>query len=81
MQLPIDERILEALESSGMILSPAVIAINIDKSRGEVNRRLSTLVEHGLITRIKRGYYEITPDGEQYLAGDLDASELGPDST
>lgn len=76
MQLPIDERILEALESSGMILSPAVIAINIDKSRDEVNRRLSTLVKYGLITRVKRGYYEITDEGKQYLTGDLDASDL-----
>lgn len=77
MQLPIDERILEALDSSGMILSPAVIAINIDKSRDEVNRRLSTLVEYGLVTRVKRGYYEITELGEQYLAGEVERSELG----
>ena len=76
MQLPIDERILEALDSSGMILSPAVIAINIDKSRGEVNRRLSTLVEYGLVTRVKRGYYEIAELGEQYLAGEVERSEL-----
>lgn len=79
MQLPIDERILEAFESSGMILSPAVIAINIDKSRDEVNRRLSTLVEYGLVTRVKRGYYEITTEGRQYLSGELDASDLTTD--
>ena len=78
MQLPIDERILEALASSGMILSPSVIAINIDKSRSQVNRRLSTLVEYGLIDRVKRGYYEITDAGNAYLTGDLDASELEP---
>lgn len=76
MQLPIDERILEALDSSGMILSPSVIAINIDKSRGEVNRRLSDLVDHGLVDRVKRGYYEITDTGEAYLAGEIDASQL-----
>ena len=80
MQLPLDERILEALESSGLILSPAVIAINIDKSRSEVNRRLSTLVEYGLVTRIQQGYYEITDAGREYLAGELDASTLsGPE--
>ncbi|PGF15362.1 transcriptional regulator [Natrinema sp. CBA1119] len=78
MQLPIDDRILESLESSGMILSPAVIAINIDKSRDEVNRRLSILVEYGVVTRVKRGYYEITAAGEQYLAGELDADGLEP---
>nr|WP_251328239.1 helix-turn-helix domain-containing protein [Haloplanus sp. HW8-1] len=76
MQLPLDERILEALDSSGLILSPAVISINIDKSRSEVNRRLSTLVEYGLVTRVQRGYYEITETGQQYLAGELDASTL-----
>ena len=70
MQLPIDDRILESLDSSGMILSPSVIAINIDKSRDEVNRRLSVLVEHGLVSRVKRGYYEITTLGQDYLAGD-----------
>lgn len=79
MQLPIDERILEALASSGMILSPSVIAINIDKSRSQVNRRLSVLVEYGLITRVKRGYYEITASGEAYLDGNLDASTLTDD--
>lgn len=78
MQLPIDDRILEALESSQMILSPAVIAINIEKSRDEVNRRLSVLVEHGLITRVQRGYYEITESGERYLAGEIDASNIEP---
>lgn len=75
MQLPIDDRILESLDSSGMILSPSVIAINIDKSRDEVNRRLSTLVDHGLVTRIQRGYYEITERGQQYLKGDLDLTQ------
>lgn len=70
MQLPIDERILEALDTSGMVLSPAVIAVNIDKSRGEVNRRLLVLVEHGYAERVKRGYYEISEAGEQFLTGE-----------
>jgi DNA-binding Lrp family transcriptional regulator len=76
MQLPIDERILEALESSGMILSPAVIAINIDKSRDEVNRRLTVLANQSLVTRVKRGYYEISETGMQYLAGETGGVDL-----
>lgn len=72
MQMPIDDRILEALATSGMVLSPSVIAFNIDKSRSEVNRRLSELVDHGLVDRVKRGYYEITEAGEQYLDGNID---------
>lgn len=79
MQLPTDERILEALNSSGMILSPAVIAKNIDRSREEVTRRLSDLVEYGLVSRVERGYYEISELGEQYLAGDLNADDLQPE--
>ena len=79
MQLPIDERILEALVSSRMILPPSVIAINIDKSRSQVNRRLSILVDYGLVDRVERGYYEVTSVGEAYLVGDLDASTLTAD--
>ncbi|QCS44092.1 winged helix-turn-helix domain-containing protein [Natrinema versiforme] len=78
MQMPTDERILEALQSSGMILSPAVIAKNIDRSREEVTRRLTVLVEYGFVTRVERGYYEIAEPGAQYLAGELDASEIDP---
>lgn len=80
MQLPIDDRILEALAESGMILSPSVIALNIDKSRSQVNRRLSVLVEYGLVARVKRGYYEITAAGEAYLNGEVDATTLTADS-
>jgi predicted transcriptional regulator len=80
MQLPIDDRILEILDSSELILSPAVIALNIEKSRSEVNRRLSILVEYGLLTRVKRGYYEISTTGEAYLNGELDASTLASNS-
>jgi predicted transcriptional regulator len=55
-----------------LVLSPSVIAFNINKSRSEVNRRLSELVDHGFVERVKRGYYEITETGEQYLAGESD---------
>ncbi|ELY42553.1 MULTISPECIES: helix-turn-helix domain-containing protein [Natronorubrum] len=78
MQQPTDDRVLEALDSSGLILSPAVLAKNIERSREEVTRRLSALVDYGLVTRVERGYYEITDLGEQYLAGDLDAADLEP---
>ena len=76
MQMPIDERILEALDSSGMILSPSVIAKNIDKTRPEVNRRLTVLTDNGFVDRVERGYYEITDRGTGYLSGDVDASNF-----
>jgi DNA-binding IclR family transcriptional regulator len=75
MQLPIDDRILEILSESGLVLSPAVIAYNIDKSRDEVNRRLSVLTEEGFVVREKRGYYRIAMDGEKYLRGESTESK------
>ncbi|SER21062.1 MULTISPECIES: helix-turn-helix domain-containing protein [Natrinema] len=78
MQLPTDERILEVLHSSGLTLSPAVIGKNIDKSREQVNRRLSVLVDYELVTRVERGYYEIDDLGVAYLEGQLDADDLEP---
>ncbi len=65
--MPIDDRILEALDQADMALTPAVIAFNINKSRSEVNRRLSTLVDKGYVQRVKRGYYRITDRGRSYI--------------
>lgn len=73
--MPTDDRILEVLES-GFRFTLAVIAENIDKSRTHVNRRLSELTDHGLVERPKRGYYEITEQGKEYLSGEIDAGEL-----
>ncbi|MEY7851597.1 winged helix-turn-helix domain-containing protein [Natrarchaeobius sp. A-rgal3] len=78
MQNPTDERILEAL-NTGLELGPTTIARNIDRDRTGVSRRLSVLVDYGLVNRVEEGYYEITDLGGQYLEGELDASELeGP---
>jgi len=55
MQLPIDERILEVLSHSGLVPSPTIIVENINKSRGEVNRRLLKLVGEGLIPTSPKG--------------------------
>lgn len=75
MQMPTDDRILEALES-GLRLTPVVIGENIDCSRQHVTRRLSELTERDFVEKPKRGYYEITDIGQEYLAGEIDAAEL-----
>jgi len=72
---PMDDRVLEVLDA-GLVLSPTIIAYNIDKSREAVGRRLSELSEAGLVNRIERGRYEITDQGRSYLAGDLDVEEI-----
>lgn len=79
--MPIDDRILETLAESQLILSPSVIAINISKSREEVSRRLSEMVDKGLVVRVDRGYYEISELGTDYIEGNVDMEELGDEET
>ncbi|WP_222916758.1 transcriptional regulator [Natrinema sp. SYSU A 869] len=79
MQLPSDERILEVLYTSNLILSPAVVGKNIETTRVHINRRLSVLVDYGVVHRVERGYYKITESGVEYLEGELDAGELEAD--
>ncbi|WP_135667214.1 MarR family transcriptional regulator [Halorhabdus rudnickae] len=71
-----DDRLLETLDDSGLILSPRVLAINTDYSRHYVSERLAVLVEGGLVAKEMEGIYRITEKGKQYLTGDLDADDL-----
>jgi predicted transcriptional regulator len=73
---PMDDLLLEALESSDMVLSPSIISFNLDLSREAVNRRLQTLADHDLVEKIERGKYEITDEGREYLSGEFDASDM-----
>lgn len=75
MQLPIDDRILEVLDTD-LLLSPTIIADNIGKTREEVNRRLTTLTEKEFVQRVRRGRYRISDIGVEYLSGELDANQL-----
>lgn len=71
-----DDRILLLLEESGLMLSPAVLAANLDYTRGWVSKRLRKLLEAGLVEKSQSSYYEITERGEQYLAGEINANIL-----
>lgn len=70
----IDDLILELFHSSELVLTPTIIAYNINYSSKEVNRRLTTLEEHGLVKKIERGKYQLTERGEQYLQGRLNTT-------
>lgn len=78
---PMDDRILELFHTTDLVLTPAIIAYNIQFSREEVNRRLSELEAHGLVERVERGKYRITGYGEDYLHGRLHISLLESDGT
>ena len=78
MQRPGDDSILEVLGESGLILSPTVIAVNIDYTASYVRDRLAILRENGLVERVSenQGHYRITERGQSYLRGKLDADDL-----
>lgn len=58
-----DEEILGIL-STELVLTPAVIADNIERSREAVSRRLRKLEQAGYVDKIERGKYEIRDEGK-----------------
>lgn len=83
-----DDTILEFLDQQGLALKPADIEYNIntrtsaDISYTTVNRRLKKLLAAGLVEKEDEqgGRYAVTAKGREYLAGELDASELESDN-
>lgn len=71
-----DDRILETLSESNLILSPHVLAVNTDYTRQHITNRLSKLTEAKLVEKVDTGLYKITDRGRAYLTGELDAEEL-----
>ena len=71
-----DDRILELLDESDLILTPAVMARNLDYTRNWVSRRVGKLESAGLVEPIDSGYYRISDRGRAYLEGKIDADEL-----
>lgn len=74
--MPVDDAILDLFHSKELILTPAIIAYNIDYSREEVNRRLSELENRGFVIKIERGKYQITELGRQYIEGSVSHGPL-----
>jgi len=71
-----DDRILELLDESGLELSPAILARNLDYSRSWVSRRLKKLLDAGLVSVEDSSYYSITQKGRNYLSGKLKADKI-----
>lgn len=70
--VPLDDEILTHFHHKDLVLTPAIVAYNLDRSREEVNRRLSEMTDCGLVDRVERGKYRITAVGERYLSGTPD---------
>lgn len=75
--LPVDDSILGLFHSKDLVLTPAIIAYNIDYSREEVNRRLVELESRGFVTKAERGKYRITGLGRQYIEGTVPYEGVG----
>lgn len=68
-----DERILEFVESE-VKASPKEIAESgyVSNDNKYISQRLKVLLGSGLVQRVSRGLYRITPKGREYLSGDAD---------
>jgi len=72
-----DDRVLEYLSEEGST-SPKQAADSgkVRFTCQHINMRLKKLTEYGLTSHIGNGIYSITEQGEEYLAGELDAENL-----
>lgn len=73
--VPSDDRILELLREEGN-LTPQAVEDFGGPVAGHASDRLPLLAKYGLVTKISRGLYRITDEGEAYLDEELDAGEL-----
>lgn len=80
MKLPADDRILEFFGSHDIILSPIVVAKNMDYGQQYVRERVRELTNYGLLDKESRGYYRINDQGRAYLDGEIEPDEIGGDS-
>ena len=72
-----DDRILEHSADKGPDTPKGMAdSDRVRFSRQHINARCKTLVEYGLLVHLGNGVYDITRQGEQYLAGELDARNL-----
>ena len=63
-----DREILAILGKSNLVLTPSVIADNLERSRPAVSRRLGKLEEAGLVEKEGRGKYSISKRGSGFLS-------------
>ncbi|SIS10604.1 phage repressor protein [Natronorubrum thiooxidans] len=76
---PVDYEIMLFFDDHPILVSPRVLAANIEYDRQYVSKRCRTLSEAGLLVAVDTGLYELTETGREYLEGELDVSELEVD--
>ncbi|WP_226483249.1 MarR family transcriptional regulator [Natrinema amylolyticum] len=73
---PVDYEIMLFFDAHPILVSPKVLAVNIEYDRQYVSRRCSALSDAGLLESVDTGLYQLTDTGTAYLEGELDVSEL-----
>lgn len=74
-----DDRILEHLSEEGPDTPKGMAKSDrVRFSRQYINMRCKKLVSYQLLVHLGNGVYDITRQGEKYLAGELDVRELEP---
>jgi hypothetical protein len=63
----------------GLILTPSVIAKNVDRPRSSVSRRLNTLEAGNIVEKVERGHYKLTEEGYAKMLEKVSMEELGED--
>lgn len=76
---PIDYEILLFYDNHDIFASPKVVSVNIDYDRQYTSKRIRNLRDEGILEKDDSGLYSLTGKGRQFLAGELEASELEDD--
>lgn len=76
---PADDEVLERLQDDD-VFTPSQIAEEAPFRGPYAAYRCRELTDRGLVVRHATGMYDITERGEQYLAGELDPSDLEDES-
>lgn len=70
-----DDEILEYLKDEGAG-TPKVIGEALDRNNDYISQRCSKLVTAGFLERPSRGFYILSKQGEDYLSGNFDGSDI-----
>lgn len=60
----------------GLILTPSVLAKNLDRPRSSISRRLNTLEAGNIIEKVERGHYKMTEEGYARMLQTVTMEEL-----
>lgn len=63
----------------GLILTPSVLAKNLDRPRSSISRRLNTLEAGNIVEKVERGHYKMTEEGYAKMIEKVSMKELDED--